>query len=333
MAGPIRRALPDNLDPLVDTLANVVGILVIVIVLIQIELGDALERVTQAVAPPTAPPEAATRPSRLDASVEDAARIAALRARTDVDLGDATALAASALAALAKVPLDPQQQTLSRDREVELRAEAARLAAEVAGARQELTARRAYADALTQVPAELVARLPDPEIRRGREAWVLVRYGRVYPVDRQALLDAGSRAIEKILRDAEGRSLRPDEFESAAHYLRKRVVGQGNFRWQLRTEPEVRVQLAWRSPKGGIDRAHLAGDARLREWLARLDPERDFLRFHVWNDSFETYLAARQVVETAGFRAGWQGHDRDSELDLGLRFGAPRPRERAIEVD
>ena len=41
----MRRALPDNLDPLVDTLANVVGILVIVLALTQIELGGALERV------------------------------------------------------------------------------------------------------------------------------------------------------------------------------------------------------------------------------------------------------------------------------------------------
>ena len=42
-----RRAVADNLGPLVDTLANVVGILVIVLALTQIELGGALDRVLQ----------------------------------------------------------------------------------------------------------------------------------------------------------------------------------------------------------------------------------------------------------------------------------------------
>ena len=47
MAARARRSLPDNLDPLVDTLSNVVGILVIVIALTQIQMGDALSRVAE----------------------------------------------------------------------------------------------------------------------------------------------------------------------------------------------------------------------------------------------------------------------------------------------
>ena len=35
MSGQRRRALPDNLDPLVDTLSNVVGILVVLVLLLR----------------------------------------------------------------------------------------------------------------------------------------------------------------------------------------------------------------------------------------------------------------------------------------------------------
>lgn len=336
MARAIRRALPDNLDPLVDTLANVVGILVIVIALTQLELGDALLRVAglQLAADGAATPseDAPARPApRVQDDPATRRRIEALRRRTDVDPADAAALARQALAALSALPRETSGARAEPEAALAERIDA--LEDELAEAEARLARRRTHADALRAVPERLVARLPDPEIVRGIESWVLVRDGRVFAVDREALLETGSRAIQRILPDGTARQVRPDEFEAVARYLRKRSIGLGPFRWQLRTEPEVRVELEWTSRDGGIEASRLERDSGFRRWLAQRSPDRDFIRFHVWSDSFETYLAARELTERAGFRAGWRGYERDEELDLGLRFGAPRTPERAIEVD
>ena len=77
---------------------------------------------------------------------------------------------------------------------------------------------------------------------------------------------------------------------------------------------------------------------RARLWLELtadpgLQPGADFVRFHVWTDSFEAYGAARQATETAGLGAGWVGHEREEELELPIAFGRPEPDVRDLEID
>ena len=344
MSAPRRRALPDNLDPLVDTLSNVVGILVIVIALTQLELGDALDRVARGGGEPT-PSEALGPAPSESLGAEQVAlevRLERLRARGVDDLAASAEVLRRRLAELKEVVATVPRETRAEGASASSEAGGSReaLARRVARARDSLAAARAshahresYAAALATVPRELVARLPDPEIVEGREAWILVRYGRVYLVDREALFDQGRRAIERIVPDGATRALRPDEFESVAHYLRKSEIGLGAHRWRLTTEPSVRLGLAWRTRDGGIERSRLATDPELASWLAARRPDLDTIRFHVWSDSFETYLEARTRVEAAGFRAGWRGHEADEELEIGLRFGMPEPEVRPVEVD
>jgi hypothetical protein len=207
------------------------------------------------------------------------------------------------------------------------------LRSELARAQEAAEERERYAEAIQEVPVRMVARLPDPELVRGNEAWILVRYGRVYLVDREKLFEEGVTGIRRILRDGEGRRVRRDEFDAIALYLRKLPIGEGAFRWQLKTEGRPRVELEWLTRDGGLDHSRLETDPRWRAWLSRLSPETDFVRFQVWNDSFETYLAARQAVEKAGLRAGWKGYAADQELVRILRFTSNPLPEQPIEVD
>lgn len=324
-----RRSLPDNLDPLVDTLSNVVGILVIVVVLNQIQLGDALTRVAEL-------DLLRLREERVRASVPaqaealDARRDAIVR-RTDVDLAEAIELAQETLASLAVLPASDEKR---KGRSIESLDEALAASQRAIEARLETKEQRQrYAERLREVPKQLVARLPDPVVVQGKEAWIFVRHGRIYPADREKLLEQGSRAIDRILVGGGSRQLRQDEFEAVSRYLRKRAVGAGNFRWALQTDPAVRAELVWRSEDGGIEHADLAGDPGFRSWLAQRDPEVDFIRFHVWSDSFEAYLAAREVVEAAGFRAGWYGHEEEDDFELTIRFGPAQAPIGPIEVD
>ncbi|MBK7947643.1 MAG: hypothetical protein IPK00_02610 [Deltaproteobacteria bacterium] len=214
------------------------------------------------------------------------------------------------------------------------------LEVQVARAREALAAekasaghRQAYARALESVPKQLVARLPDPRLIEGREAWILVRYGRVYPVERETLFELGRQAITKIVPDGAARSLRPDELASVARYLRKSDIGLGPHRWLLETEPGLHMVLSWRTRDGGVERSRLPDDPGLAAWLARHEPDAEVIRFHVWSDSFETYLEARTRIEAAGFHASWSGHEADSELEVAIRFGLPDPEVRPRRVD
>ena len=117
------------------------------------------------------------------------------------------------------------------------------------------------------------------------------------------------------------------------HHVGKRDIGQGDLRWRIGADSRPHAWLEWRSRDSGIERTRLSSSRALQDWLAARSPERDFIRFQVWNDSFEVYLEARQVIEAAGFRAGWKARKKDEELDLVLTSGRPPPREGPVRVD
>jgi hypothetical protein len=337
LADSRRRGLPDNLDPLVDTLSNVVGILIVVVALTQLQVGDALERVIQlgaAAGSSVSGPEAALEASRTD--VESRLEAARLRretvlARSDGDLRDAIAAAEKALAALQEMKSSTPTAPPERLRDLESAYQAR--SRELESVRAALDQRGEYANEIREVPREIVARLPDPGVLTGEEGWILCRYGRCYLTDRTRLVEAGSNAIGRILEHNSERGIRPDEFESVSHHFRKRDIGYGDFRWQVVVDPNARARVEWRTRDNGIERTRIANSPALRAWLRDRSPERDFIRFQVWNDSFEVYLAAREAIEAAGFRAGWSGYGDDEELDLYLTFGPPPAREGPVEVD
>lgn len=321
MPQPGRRAALDNLDPLVDTLSNVVGILVIVVVLSQIQLGDALARVAEIDLLRTRE----ERARELMPAEFEALRLRrdAILRRTDRDLEASIVLAKEMLSALSDTPFVASERGLSQS-PGDLREERDRVQAELGALRILRDQRERYVEQLTRVPKRLVARLPDPQIVRGKESWIIVRNRRVYLVDRPKLFEAGQKAIGRVLGDGlDNRTVRPDEFEATARYLRKLDVGAGQFRWHLAVEPELRVELVLRSLDGGLEVPGLGSKSAMRSWLASRSPDIDFIRFHVWADSFEAYLAARQLVESAGFRAGWRGYEIEEELSLALRLGGP----------
>ncbi|HEB88016.1 MAG TPA: hypothetical protein ENI85_00450, partial [Deltaproteobacteria bacterium] len=286
-----RRAIPDNLDPLVDTLSNVVGILVIVVILTQIQLGDALVRVARLDASDSA--DGSGRPD--DPTREDfEVRLDRLLRRADTGLEGASTVARSLVRVLEEWP--EGVGTVGSEELEDLRRKVDRARTALRERRHSIERRKRHVENLRRVPRELVARLPNPQVVQGRQSWILVRHGRIFLLDREALFEEGKVAIGKILADAAGRSVRPDEFEAVSRYLRKRSVGADGFRWKLETRPAVRVELAWTSKEEGLEPVDLERDPTFRAWLSARSPDLDFITFHVWADSFEAYLAAREVI-------------------------------------
>jgi hypothetical protein len=187
------------------------------------------------------------------------------------------------------------------------------------GKRDKLTKLRiqlAESEALPE-PDGTDLRLPDPRpAPLGAESVVLFcRYERVlYP---------NLARLEKdffgVVRRARG---------PTAEYFRSHDVGNADLRWQLLETPSGQVaQLDWRRPQAGetLDELRAPG-SDLRRALAGYDPKAHFIRFYVWADSFEEYLAARRIVEDMGFAVGWEAY----EVGQSLRFArslssAPTP--------
>jgi hypothetical protein len=337
MPSSSRRGLPDNLDPLVDTLSNVVGILVVVIALTQIQVGDAIDRLMEvdaALLPAALESLSALESTHLEMTrrlQEAETRRQRVLDRAGESLDESIAEAEAALELVAALPKQRRKKQEQGADRLSIRLSARR--AELEEARAALELREEYAESLRKVPRELVARLPDPTVLTGEEQWILCRHGRIFLADREGLVGAGEKAIGRILVHGDVRAVRPDEYESLAHYLRKLNVGDGNFLWRFVTTPEPRARLEWQSLDPGIEPTRLDSSPELRRWLAERDPKRDFIRFQVWSDSFEAYLEARRVVESAGFRAGWKAFDKDEEMNLPLTFGLRPPPERPVEVD
>jgi hypothetical protein len=309
----------------------------VVVILTQLQVGDALDRLVELDASrlPAARDSAGALEARhaelAQRLLEAEARRQTIFTRSGHALAEVAVQANAALAALDALPkrIAPTEASSLDALERELETRSSQLEAQ-----QEILDRRAeYARAIQRVPPEIVARLPDPEVVTGEEAWILCRYRRCYLTDRHELIQAGSKAIARILDHGDLRQYRADEFESLALHFRKRVIGAGDLRWQIGIHPKPHAWLEWRSRDGGIERTRLSSSRALQDWLRARAPDRDFIRFQVWNDSFEVYLEARQVIEAAGFRAGWQAREKDEELDLVLTFGRPPPREGPVQID
>jgi len=256
----------------------------------------------------------------------------ALLRRTDRDVEASIILAEETLAVLAeaeRIPAGDRSPSLQDLRDELVQSRAALIERTAARDRRDR-----YAAHLQRVPKKMVARLPDPTVLQGKESWILVRGGRIYLADREALFEQGQTAIRRVLGvEAQDRHIRQDEWESVARYLRKRAVGDGSFRWGLKTGSDVRVDLRWRNLDRGLEFPGLATNPAMRQWLAVRSPDVDLIQFQVWSDSFEAYLAAREVIEAAGFRAGWRGYERTDELELPIRMGRAEPELRPILVD
>ena len=333
-----RRGDEQNLDSLLDTMANVTGILIVLLAVTQISMGDAMGRLRDLLA---------ARPELTPASLEAAAQEAdALRdalaplVAEEEGLAEGRRSGREELAALraANARLedeladvrDADPQSL-RDRARRTLGREQALRGELAATREELAELEARASG--GVPLARDVKLPDPRPAPpgAREVVVLVRHGRAVVIDARALLEALDAGVARALDtpiDRLSLSLLPihQRIRLRAHFSRIPVGSQG-LRWLIEDDGrEVVARLEWRRDDLGetADELTLASSDFARE-LRRTSPHRAFLRYLVWSDSFETYLAARRSSDESGFAAGFVAYEREQGLFQSLSHNRSRP--------
>ena len=321
-----RRDESQNLDSLLDTMANVTGILIVLLAVTQISVGDAMARLREQLADrPELTREAldlaeteaaglrhALAPLEpLQEELADARRgrredLAALRnenaqARTAVKSAQATSTDGAAL----RRGIDASQH----------RARA--LEAQLASAKEELAGLEGALEEGESGPLLREARLPDP--RRpptgASEIAYLCRYGRIGRAHAKELL----RALQLGTRDStggvwaygQGPPNFVDRTRMVAHF-QINDIGTREFRWHVMDlgPRALFAQLEWRSHNLGESLEDVeAGRSEFTRDLLRVDPGRTYFRFFVWSDSFDVYAAARAKADEAGFAAGWVPFD------------------------
>lgn len=315
-----RRGSAENLDSLLDTMANVTGILVVLLAVTQISVGDAMKRLRAQMA---ARPEL-TRES-LDLARVEAERLGAALAPLLPRRGELEEQRRTRREALAGVRAENAEARArlgaageSDPTSLQQRIEASRrrariLETEIAAARSEIAGLDAKLARAEGSPLLREARLPDPRPAPAGATDVvyLVRYGHIFRARATELVTA----LQRGLRDATGGRWRMGqgtplflERTRVVEHFRHNDIGTHALRWHvLDLGPDQFVgQLEWRTRESGETLEELArADAVYRQDLARFQPQRTYFRYFVWDDSFDVYLEARKLANEAGFSAGW----------------------------
>jgi hypothetical protein len=324
------RTQEQNLDSLLDTMANVVGILVVLVAVTQLSVGDAVERIReqQRARPPATEEDVVAARARaesiasaitqtegeLEAFAPTERRRGLLLDEMRRHIEELEAMEGRhAFADLSAQALDAQVAAAHRTTES--------LSAEVAAARRRL----GDLDALiADVPPEIrpkIARLPDPRPppASAQEIALFCRYGRVAALDLPGMQAMLKQGIRSALGD--DRAIVYGDRPWLVNLFQKRQFGSGNFYWEFREEqgPAFFADIRWVDHGYGEGVADLRrGDSELAKLLAERDRAGRFLRFYVWSDSFDVYLEARYLAEQKGWDVSWLAVDADDEVGVDL---------------
>ena len=332
MARRKRKMVEGSLDSLLDTMTNVVGILVILMAVTQFGVGDAVRRIL-------------TRTDAQLRDVTDEAINAARDQQAELNLtlnqvterweelrralpGEQASLTeiervTNALRDELATPLDDTRVSRTElEKQLEKdKAEAADLHAKMLRAEAELEqvkAQLAKAPEYKPVAPKIIS-LPNPrEAPKGkREMVIFCRDGRVYPVDEDGLARIGmlhlDRANPQVNDDGK------HDCKSVREYFAKRRLGDQYFRLRVEVHNYQPFLVLDRLADSGDSAEEINGpDSRFRDTLAHKSSDDFYLRFRVWPDSYDAYVAARQAADEMGWQAGWEPQTRTDEWKIRL---------------
>lgn len=344
-----------SLDSLLDTMTNVVGILVIMLTVTQLGVGDAVKRISSGDQVDPEVLEAAKKEllqlelvknelvKRLKSLIyEKGVDIAAELRRIQAELANVKAN----VSALAK-----QRDERVRAAELEMQQllqEAKRLLEEQKKKEEELIAKITTGNAelaklraqledtpIVEAPPPKVVHLPNPRPapEGSKPVTVLCREGRVMHIDAGNYQDRAQKLAKFIVTR---KKLGADP---AAGIDGKVLAEEFNRASTIRDRDfDIRLEIRGRNPVLVLKRRDGAGEtleqiqrsgSKYEQEIRRLPPDKFYLQFLVWPDSFETYLQARRIAADRGLPAGWNATTMQEEYSVPLggdiRCGPPPP--------
>lgn len=314
-----------NLDSLMDTLTNVVGILIIILILVQINVSQAVKKIVSDLPPVTleehaklkadAAAIAAHRESLRDAQTNDArnkaeldkanAEFALLEAQrpTDVKLVDLATLQA-------QLEEKRKLNALQKEEMAGMLAESDRMKA--------LLASTPVPRAIAQPPAKLV-KIPSsrPVPDKARFVHVIITKGQIFVLDVEGAEQMVMREFNSVKqtmvsekkKDAAGKTVYIYDQQKVVDFLAKRALSLRNATIAVPiNKPWTRLPMKLTVSPGRGEPPEVARrlTSQFSATLQKMKGTNAVVWFHVLPDSFESYLQAREITDAAGIPAGWE---------------------------
>jgi hypothetical protein len=336
-----------NLDSLLDTLTNVVGVLVLLLLLVSLNVREAVERILD-----LNPEQLGVTAADVAVVQKQAAELARLRKEMAAAAGaeqlaaDLKELAAlrEKLAAMkdtarpAPPPIPPEKLAEVKQKVAADTKKTQDLSQDLVKVEEELQKLKGQLDTTEVVaaPPPKIVNLPNPRDAPKDSQPVLVacRDGRVAAFDPDDLRDAAQKRVKFFLTGYQRKAGPGGEIDCerlVEQFNKSTPVASGPYRARLAVENFNLILVYDLRPSAGETAKQVAGrNSEFRRALRRLDPQKFYVRFLVWSDSFDEYVAARSVCDEMKLLAGWEPYNVDFQwkMDLGLKVacqGKPKP--------
>lgn len=319
-----------NLDSLMDTMTNVVGILVIVLVLTQLSVGDAVKRIRNINdAIPDVDPamleEKKSEATSLRKFIEEHEPLA-----ENADKQIATALVSkkelqAKIDELKKmVETDPKlAAALSKVKSSvdDRKKQEADLKKKIADSGKQIQDLKAMLDKTPEpkVPTPVQVTLPDP--RPAPKGWtqllVLCKNERVFELDYVKYQKLAQKKIERNRRlQVKEDDVNTGGFdeEKVIAFFDRDVVRNPDFKITIKTYYKNIPYIMFNPRDKGGDTVEsvVKSGSKFQRLVAKAKSQKKYLRFLVYDDSFEVYLAARTIAQDRNLPAGWTPYRRTS---------------------
>ena len=322
-----------NLDSLMDTLTNVVGILLIILIFALIggqEVVKRLKGFVDEVSDEQLANAAAESEELKKLIEEEREKWEELETRIPHDkltLEEQQRLLEQLkedIAKLSAAEIDPEELKRQLEKRRKKRDELEAAIKDQLAMIASLKARLAESPAAGGRADTKVVNLPDPRpAPKGAKPVVfLCRHGRVFPLAKVAL----QQEAQQVLVRAEQTIRRPEglDCDKLKELFEKRFVGDRFVQLGIRTGGDGKPYLLVNHrEEAGVPTDDISKPTSLfNQALRQINPQQNYIEFRVWSDSFDTYLAARNVAAQAGILAGWVPYSEkaDYSIDFGIEF-------------
>ncbi len=333
--GRRRSKSEGSLDSLLDTMTNVVGILVIVLAVTQLSVGEAVKRIVASAAGLEEPPEVpeSIDPEELERRRQQMAQADQRLQELQRDLLDVEPMANQADQELAQLDrrilqaqsdleqmdeamVDPEalKKLLEQRKKKVEELEAKILAANDDIARIKALLEEKPEEGPSEGPAIVTLPDPRPAPEDAKAVHIVCRGGRLLPCDLDSLRRGTNRAAEALLATPAVKTC-----EDLVEVFNRRNIGDRFFRCQLRlTSSRLQLILEPRPNVGEPLEQVQRRASNFARLVRTMNPKAQYLRFMVWSDSFDVYLAAREQTDEIGMPAGWQPFSENANWVMNL---------------
>jgi DNA repair exonuclease SbcCD ATPase subunit len=336
-----KTGLDMNLDSLLDTMTNVVGILVILLAVTQLGVGEAVKQVTGRGDIPEITDEVlAIEQKELEKLNDQLADI-----KEEYNLKNLN---------LEKMRIDLKRfkqirEELNRlpplDRSLDYRQldkDVVALKKRIDDLQKEIARLK---DVIEEKDALLAQRYREgPKVRdmtipvitiasSGLEpVYFVCRKGRIYPYNRDKLSEQLVSSAKTVTKKRGKRlELTSDDFKRLAKYLERNNIGDKYF--QLRIDHSIGFPMLRMEPRrkdqGDTMQQLRDSNSVFVKALNSINPKKQFVKYLVWNDSFETYLTAKDTAKQKipSLRGTWIPYSETESLSYTFFGGGGERRE------